>query len=222
MRANLDLSYAAHKLEVEYVIKELASEFPEMIVTVLRPAIVFGRHADNAWSHLTELPFVLGVRGYAPPFQFVHEDDVAGALAFSVLDKDLPGAYNVAPEGWLGPEEVEKLTGRRRVELDETKAFALVERLWTLGLAEAPAGLLHYVMHPWVLSPARLQKAGFTCSRTSREALEETVAVGEGMIRVGRLRVRVGDLRRGAAAGLGLMGAATAYRRIRRRSAEPV
>ena len=222
LRANLDLSYAAHKLEVEYVIKELTAEFPEMIVTVLRPAIVFGPHVDNAWSHLIEMPFVVGVKGHNPPFQFVHEDDVAAALAFAVLDKDLPGAYNLAPEGWLEADEVMSLTTRRRFDMDEVRAFSLVERLWSLGLAEAPAGLLHYVMHPWVLSPAKLQGAGFTCVRSSREALEETVAAGEGMIRLGRHRMKVGDLRRGAAAGLGLMGVATAYRRIRRRSAEPV
>lgn len=82
--------------------------------------------------------------------------------------------------------------------------------MWDLGLAEAPPGLLHYVMYPWIMSPAKLREAGFICSRSSLDALTGTAASAREHVRVGRSRVRRDDLVRGTAAGLGLVGAALA------------
>jgi hypothetical protein len=81
----------------------------------------------------------------------VHEDDVASGAAFAIFN-DLNGAYNLAPRGWLENDEAAELIGRSRAELSESTAFSVMDRLWRAGLADAPAGILHYVMHPWVLS----------------------------------------------------------------------
>jgi len=215
LRANLDFSYPAHKLEAEYVVREFKDEFPDATVTVFRPAIVFGPHVDNAWSHLMEFPVFFGVQGHRPPFQFVHEEDVAGALAFAV-HTDLDGAYNVAPDGWLEADETLAILGRRRVELPEPVAFAFLDRLWGMGLAEAPAGMLHYVMHPWVVSGAKLAQAGFTCKHSTVETFREVAEKVKGRIRVGNRSVKKGQLMAGAAAA-GLVGAVFATRRARRR-----
>lgn len=81
----------------------------------------------------------------------MHEDDVASGAAFAIFN-DLNGAYNLAPRGWLENDEAAELIGRSRAELSESTAFSVMDRLWRAGLADAPAGILHYVMHPWVLS----------------------------------------------------------------------
>ena len=217
LRANLDFSYPAHKLEVEYVVKEVRREFPDVAFTLFRPAIVFGPHADNAWSHLLEMPVIFGIRGYTPPFQFVHEDDVHAALVFAVFN-DLDGAYNLAPEGWLEREEVLEVVGRRTVDLPEARVFALADRLWSAGLAEAPPGMLHYVMHPWVMSVDKLAAAGFKCARSNREALEDTVARTNDYYRLGHNRTKKQNVAVGAAAGLGLVGTVAAVRSARSRA----
>jgi nucleoside-diphosphate-sugar epimerase len=220
LRANLDFSYAAHKLEVEYVLREFQHEFPEAHVVTFRPAIVFGAHADNAWSHFLELPLLFGVSGYSPPLQLVHEDDVARALHWAVTTPER-GVYNLAAQGWLEADEALAIAERKRRLLPEPVAFAVAERMWSLGLSEAPAGYLHYAMHPWVVSGARLAAAGFTCARDNAETLRETAAAARSHVRIGRSRVRRGDLVRGAAAGLGVAGAAgiALALRSRRRSA---
>ncbi len=220
LRANLDFSYAAHKLEVEYVIREFRDDFPDTIVTVLRPAIVFGPHADNAWSHTLELPAWVGIQGYSPALQFVHEDDVCDALLHAV-GVDLDGSYNLAAPGSLSIEEVLRLTGRRRFELPEPVAFGLADRLWSLGIAEAPSGLLHYLMHPWVVAVDKLSAAGFTPARSNREAFEETFARAGEYVRIGRRRVRRSDLRRGSLATLGVLTGVAGVRTVRRRRAIP-
>ena len=207
LRANLDFSYAAHKLEAEYVLREFAGEFPDTHVIVFRPAVVFGPHADNAWSHLLEQPVLFGVAGYTPPLQLVHEDDVARALHWAV-STEARGAFNLAAEGWLDADEALEIAGRKVRYLPEPLAFAVAERLWRLGLSEVPPGYLHYAMHPWVISPAKLAAAGFVCAKDHSETLRATVEATRPNVRIGTARVRRGDVVRGAAAGLGLAGAA--------------
>jgi nucleoside-diphosphate-sugar epimerase len=216
LRANLDFSYPAHKLEVEYVVREIEEEYPDLILTVFRPSVVFGPHVDSAWSHLLEMPLLFGVQGYRPPLQFIHEDDVARALQFAVF-KDLGGIYNLAPEGWLEYDEVLALLGKRRVDLPEPMAFSLAERMWGLGVGEAPAGMLHYVMHPWVVGTGKLTEAGFRCRHSNLDALSQTVDKTKGRVRVARRSVEKRDLRRGASATLALAGGALLWRGLRLR-----
>jgi UDP-glucose 4-epimerase len=218
LRANLDFSYAAHKLEVEYVVREFRDEFPDVTLTVLRPSIVFGGHVDSAWSHLLEIPLVIGVKGHSPPFQFVHEDDVAAALLFAV-GNDLNGPFNLAPSDWMAGEEILAAAGRRRLDLPEAAAFSVVERLWGLGLSDAPAGMMHYAMHPWLVSPDKLAAAGFVCSHTTAEALDDLLEQIAGYTRIGTKRVSTGGMVRGAAAGAGVLGATLVWRAARRRRA---
>jgi nucleoside-diphosphate-sugar epimerase len=166
-----------------------------------------------------EMPLLPMPEGHHPPMQFVHEEDVADGLAFAVFT-DLDGSYNLAPEGWMENDEVMAMVGRRRIDMPEPKLYRLADRLWRLGLAEAPAGIVHYIAHPWVVSGAKLAAEGFTPRRSNTEALGETVERSRGKVRIGRKRYDRSTLTRGAAglgaaAALGLMAA-------RRRSPERI
>ena len=216
LRANLDFSYPAHKLEVEYVVKEIGQEHPELDWVVFRPAIVFGPNVDSAWAHMLESPVLLGVQGYDPPLQFVHEDDVGRALGWAATE-DVTGYFNLAPEGWLEADEVLAIIGRKRRDLPEPLAFALADRLWGLGMIEAPAGMLHYLMHPWVVSSEKLRGAGFEVRRSNFETLTEVADVARAHVRFGSRRLRRVDLARAGVAGLGLVGAVAGARAVRGR-----
>lgn len=211
LRANLDFSYPAHKLEVEYIVREVTEEFPKMAFTIFRPAIVFGPHVDNAWSHALEMPVLFSVQGHRAPLQFIHEDDVADALHLAVTG-DLEGVFNLAAEGWLEPEEMHSIIGRRRFELPEPVAFAVVDRMWTMGLSESPAGALHYVMHPWVLATEKLAAAGFRAKHTNLDIFTDAVERSAGHVRIGERRVKRGDITKAAVAGLGIVGALVTLR----------
>lgn len=218
LRANLDFNYAAHKLETEYVVREFRDEFPDRKIAVFRPAIVFGEHCDSAWSHQLELPVLFSIQSYEPPFQFVHEEDVARALAFSVAN-ELDGAYNLCPRDWLEFAEIASILGKRRLRLPEPAAFAMADRMWTMNVGEIPAGYLHYVMYPWVMSPEKLEAAGFKCEHSSYDALTEMIRRTKTRLRMGRVGVKKSDLTKGGLAGAGLLAGALVVRGFRRRSA---
>jgi nucleoside-diphosphate-sugar epimerase len=216
LRATPDFPYAWQKLEAERMVEAFREERPEVVVTTLRPAVVLGPGVENAVSRMLEAPRLLAVRGYEPPVQVVHEEDLAAALRHA-LSVDLPGAYNVAADGWLAAEEAAALVGRKRLELPEAVAFAVVGRLARLGLLEIPPGALPYLMHPWVVDAARLRSTGWRPTRSNRETLLEAVEAHRPWLAVGRLRVRRALLARAAAGALAAGAAAAWLRRARRR-----
>jgi UDP-glucose 4-epimerase len=211
LRANLDFSYPTHKLEVEYIVREINDEYPELKFVVFRPAIVFGPNVNNAWSHALELPVLFAVKGHRAPLQYVHEDDVGEALRFAVTT-DLEGIFNLAAEGWLEADEMLAITGRKPLELPESVAFSMLERMWSMGLAEAPAGMLHYVMHPWVMSTEKLAAAGFKAKHSNLEVFSDAVERVRDRVRIGNKTVRRDDVKKAAFAGLGVVGALVSLR----------
>jgi UDP-glucose 4-epimerase len=100
IRPNRGFPLAVHKAEVERLLAEWGRDNPGAVVTVLRPAFVLGPRADHVVARMVARPAPVVLAGSAAPVQFVHEEDVASALALAV-EQDLPGAFNVAADGWL-------------------------------------------------------------------------------------------------------------------------
>jgi len=217
LRPNGDFALALHKAETEGSVDAFRQAHPDAVATILRSAPVFGPGVENFVSRLLQAPRIATVRGYTPPMQLVHSEDVAAALARAVRD-DLDGVFNLAADGWLTAEEVVALSGKKRVELPEAVAFSMAERLWRTGLTSAPPGELHFLMHPWVIDNAKLRATGWAPAYTNRIALLESLEAHRQWISVGRARVRKDSLAKGAAATLGAVGAMALVRRSRRRS----
>lgn len=216
LRANPGFNHAEHALEVEQWLWPWADEQADVTVTVLRPAIVAGPGVDNVVSRQLERPRLVAVRGHKPPWQFVHVDDVVTALAHAVRE-DLPGAYNVASEGWLSFDEVSAVAGRKVVELGEEVAFQAADRLWHLGIGDLPGGAVHYLMYPWVLSVDRLVESGWRPKHSNRDALVELVDEHRDWVALGPVRTHRSTLRAWTA-GLGaLLGLVALFRLLRRR-----
>ena len=77
--------------------------------------------------------------------------------------------------------------------------------------------MLHYVMHPWVVSSKKLLDAGFTFEWTSREVFVDTVSRLSSYVRFGRTRVKRADLTKGLLAGAGVVGALVSLRTAKKR-----
>lgn len=220
LRANPHFDDAEHGLEIEEWLLPWAESQPDLTLTVLRPSVVAGAGAEGALSRLLEAPRFPVIKGHKPPMQFTHIDDVAAALVH-VIERELPGAYNVSSEGWLSFDEVTALLDRRLLELPEEVAFSSTERLWELGLGYAPPGQLHYLMHPWVLSVDKLLATGWRPRHSNRDALAALVAEHADWLRVPGVRVRRSMLRGSVAVGGGLLAAALLLLRVWRYRSSP-
>jgi UDP-glucose 4-epimerase len=158
-------------VEAEGSVGDFAAKHPETTVTVLRFAHGLGPDMRSSLGQLLSLPVVPMILGFDPRLQFVHEDDVAGALTHAVT-ADLPGIYNVAGDGVLALSEVAGLLG---------KPIAPVLPPWGTSLALPIARRLGVRIPPELVSELRfgrgldnrrLKATGYRLRHTSRETVE--------------------------------------------------
>lgn len=174
IRPHPTFQYAAEKSEIEGLCDEFAKAHSDVSLSVIRPCVVYGAGVDNYLSAmLTELPMAIGLSGYDPPLQFVHEDDVVGAI-LAILKKQGIGVFNIAPADTITMAEVLHATGKRALRLPDWVLTSLVTLLWKTRIPafNAPPEFLDYLRYPWVIESARLGELGFKFSHTSRETLE--------------------------------------------------
>jgi len=222
LRGQPGFTYAEHKREVEEWLWPWHAAGDGPALTVLRSAAVFGEGVQNFLTRVLELP-VLPELPDAPPLQFVHVDDVVGAIVH-VLRSDptgrsgsrVDGAFNVAPDGWMEHRRVLALSGKRTITMEPERMRVLVDRAHRLGVGELEPGAVELFLHPWVLSNARLRATGWRPTRSNEETLLETVLDHEGHVSLGRVRVGRRLLRTlGITTGVALVAAAAAA--VRRR-----
>ncbi|MCZ4120135.1 SDR family oxidoreductase [Streptomyces sp. H39-S7] len=217
LRATAEASFVDDLLEIERLGRRAPRAHPGLNVTILRPAVLVGG-TDTALTRYFESPRLLVVAGSRPCWQFCHVEDLVSALEYAVLEK-VDGEMAVGCDGWLEQEEVEELSGIRRMELPPAIAFGAASRLHRLGLTPSPAGDLAYTMHPWVVSGSRLHEAGWRPQWTNEEVLAQLLEEVAGRNSVAGRRLGRKDATTLGAAGatVALVGTAALVRRARKR-----
>ncbi|MET8180599.1 SDR family oxidoreductase [Streptomyces sp. NPDC005336] len=216
LRATAEATGVGDLLEIERLGQRAPRAHPGLNVTVVRPAILVGG-TDTALTRYFESPRLLVVAGSRPTWQFCHMEDLVSALEYAALEK-VEGELTVGCEGWLEQEEVEELSGIRRMELPSAVALGAASRLHRLGLTPSPAGDLAYTMHPWAVSGSRLHAAGWRPRWTNEEVLAELLEEVSGRHTVAGRRLGRKDATTLGAAGatVALVGTAAIVRRARK------
>jgi UDP-glucose 4-epimerase len=167
-------SYAHHKGLNELHCAEFMERNPEVIFNTVRPAVVYGPNTQNYLSRYFEkLPFVALIAGKDPNMQSVHEDDVAELFSL-LIEKKVPGAFNVAGDGVIRNSEVGAMIGKRAVKVPHWLYHAVAWTMWRLNVktVEAPPGIANYAMYPWVLDTSRAKELlGWKPKYTSKDTL---------------------------------------------------
>ncbi|HUQ40067.1 MAG TPA: NAD-dependent epimerase/dehydratase family protein [Acidimicrobiales bacterium] len=158
LRPNPAAVNAVERAEAERVLAEWRERHPDAATVVLRPALVVG--GDDA-------PTPLPGRDAGVPAQFLHEDDLADAVALAAVG-DIDGVFNVAPDGWIAAETVTALVHPIGVPR-WGRLSAFVDRV-AHRAAPATAALSAYRNQPWVVANDRLRAAGWKPSHTNEEA----------------------------------------------------
>ena len=170
LRPNHELDFAVRAAERERLASEWKREHPGTTVAVLRPTVSVAPDA-NGWlaRALRETSAVRAAEPDDPPGQFVHLDDLAGAIALA-LDQRLDGPFNVSPDGWIGGEQLRALAAVPPVRLPLRMVRRLALLRARLDPSSASPGLLPYTMHPWVVANDRIKAAGWVPAYSNEEA----------------------------------------------------
>ncbi|MFE9248112.1 SDR family oxidoreductase [Streptomyces sp. NPDC007088] len=216
LKATAEATGVGDLLEIERLARRAPRAHPGLNVTVLRPALLVGG-TDTALTRYFESPRLLVVAGSRPAWQFCHVEDLVIALEYAVLEK-VEGELAVGCDGWLEQEEIEELSGIRRMELPSAVALGAAARLHRIGLTPSPAGDLAYTMNPWVVSVSRLHDAGWRPRWTNEEVLAELLEEVAGRRTVVGRRLGRKDATAAGAAGatVALLGTAALVRRARK------
>jgi nucleoside-diphosphate-sugar epimerase len=217
LRAVPDGGLLSDWLEVERLAALAPRTHRGLEVTVVRPATLVGPGVDSLLTRHFEAPRLLVVRDSSPKWQFCHVDDLAAALELAATGA-ATGVLTVGCDGWLSQEEVEVLSGLRRIELPAALAFGTAERLHRLGVLPAPASDLQYVVHPWVVPSTRLRSAGWRPTYDNPTSLGLLLEQARGHHAVAARRVGRRDATIGAAgAAVAVVGTAALVRAARRK-----
>jgi nucleoside-diphosphate-sugar epimerase len=217
LSADSDGSVVGDLLEIEQLALRSPRAHQGLEVTVVRPAAVVGEGIDTMITRHFEAPRLLAVKGCAARWQFCHIDDLVSALEFAVEGR-VTGAFAVGCDGWLEQQELEELSGMRRIELPPRITFATAQRLNRAGITPAPVVDLHYVVYPWVVDCRVLSNAGWRPQYDNTEALEVLLTQRAGHHAVaGRRLGRKDAAITAAGATVAVIGTAEIVRQVRRR-----
>jgi UDP-glucose 4-epimerase len=158
------LSVSRHYLEIRDLaeVDALCTAFlwkhPEIATSILRPVNTLGYYVHSAIGTYLKLGWVPTIMGFNPMMQFIHEEDVAEAIA-DALDAGLSGIFNVVGPGAVPLKVAIRETGGTAVPLPEPLARGLIGRLFRLGLYPVPPAAVDFVKYPCTIDGRRFRDA---------------------------------------------------------------
>ena len=157
--------YSRHKAEVERMLDRFEAESPQVRVVRLRPGLIFKREAASGIRRLFAGPLLPGFmlsRELIPlvprvdrlRFQAVHSLDVGHAYRLA-LTRPVRGAFNIAAEPVLDPDQLGRLLGARPVPVAPAVLRAAVAGSWRLRLQPTPPGWLDLALGVPIMETSR-------------------------------------------------------------------
>ncbi|MFZ7088949.1 NAD-dependent epimerase/dehydratase family protein [Curtobacterium sp. RRHDQ10] len=181
-------TYSRHKAINEAVLDEFAAAHPDVVVTRLRPGLIFQRAAAAEirglfLGRVVPMRIVEWIRWAVLPlpgpfvFQAVHADDVAEAYWLTVAER-APGAFNIAAGPVITPPRIAAVLGMRRaVRIPLGLLRGIVTATWRLHLQPTDAGWIDIAAGVPIMRTDRArQELGWEARHTSVEALADLVA----------------------------------------------
>jgi UDP-glucose 4-epimerase len=175
--------YARHKAEVERRLDRFEQEAPDVRVVRMRPGLVFKKEAAEGIRRLFAGPFLpsplvrTDLINAIPDIpnlrsQIIHSYDVGEAFKLALLNEDARGAFNLATEPVLDPEELGRILNARPVPVWAQVARAGARLSWRLRLQPVSEGWLDMAMSVPIMDTGRARKElGWTPERSADEAL---------------------------------------------------
>jgi UDP-glucose 4-epimerase len=158
------------RAEVESLLRIFAQRHRAIVVTSLRPCWIVGPSYESALTRRFESGRVVTLLGYDPLLQFLHESDWLDAVELA-LERDAPGAFNLAGDGVLPLSTLLRLAGKRSLPLPHPLLYRASYLDSVARTGDPPAALLDYLRFLWVVDTKRARdELGFDPTYTTKEA----------------------------------------------------
>jgi UDP-glucose 4-epimerase len=179
--------YSRQKAKVERILDEVEAAHQHMRVVRLRPGLIFQRDAASEIRRYFLGPFIPNIlirRALLPVvpraarlvFQAVHADDVADAYRRVIAERDVRGAFNIAADPVLDPDELGRILGAKPVSVAPRVLRTAADLSWRAHLIPASAGWVDMALGVPVMDTTRARtELGWEPAKTSGEALLELI-----------------------------------------------
>ena len=152
--------------------EEEHSQLPK--ITILRTSPVLG-YSDDHLRAENIFPYRFWGTGENPPFQFIHEVDLALVLE-QVIQRGIEGIFNVAGEGVVFLRELSEITRRKLTQLPVFLAYPAAWMSSRLSNSVDGVWNVNTTRYPIIMSTGKIkQTLGFKFGYTSLEALNAFV-----------------------------------------------
>jgi nucleoside-diphosphate-sugar epimerase len=187
------LYYSAQKAELEAALADAVAG-SETDPYLFRPCVVAGADSPAIVARLVDairlggrlgpieraLGAIPGLRPILPdtgvPFQLVHHDDVADAVAAAVLGRGAPGAYNLAGPGELTSRDLARELGWRSVPVPKAAVEVTAEVLSRVPGLPAEVSWINAFRTPVLMDTSKARsELGWSPRHDALETLRDTV-----------------------------------------------
>lgn len=168
-RGNDIFAYAAHKRLVEEMLEGYRQQQPQLEQIIFRVCTILGHSTENLITNLFDKKRILGIKGYASPYVFIWDEDVAACMQQAVYSK-VTGIYNLAGDGAICNEDLAIILDKPYLALSARLlrvALAIGNRL---GITQYGTSQLLFIQYRPVLDNTKLKTVfGYTPKKNSLE-----------------------------------------------------
>ena len=167
--------FAKDSVEVEGYVRGFSRRRPDVTVSMLRFANIFGPGMDTPLTRYFSLPVVPTVLGFDARLQFAHEDDALEVLRRCTFDEH-HGTFNVAGDGVLMLSQAIARAGRANLPLPPPFASLARDIVRRTGLIDFSPEQVEYLKYGRVVDTSRVrEKLGFQPTFSTQATFDEFV-----------------------------------------------